>query len=457
MMGNRTLPHVSEYDELVLYTCARRGIPTEDESTTTGRPASARTTLYDAWLYGSLALPPEVTSLPALRPGTAPPADIGGLPLVGHTRLTIHWQRYAEYLSSFYAGEPGLHHLQAILRDALAPEIMQLVESPPNAVRVRAWWVNDAPELDDVAWESIALGPCRRTRLSIVRGVPRASVPPLPLPAGRRLTVAFFDPGGRAPTPVREALEAPVPGVTVVSLDGADPRAALGEAARAGVEVVHVVADAWVPLGLEGLLDFPSGATLGPAELQQTLRGSRVAIVTLSAPAEPRVGRDGLPRVFHGFARFGRAMGDGLSVVAPLGPVGPSELTRFWRTFYARLAQSLDVEDAVVEATPSPLLAPFVLFLRHRLGRQFWQGTLDEQGELVQFGSSRDALPVSPAQASADLAASSDLLDAAVALRKRYAELGLSFPGGDLIDKEHDRQRALAAYLDAVLAHRSER
>ena len=91
-------------------------------------------------------------------------------------------------------------------------------------------------------------------------------------------------------------------------------------------DLLSGVADGSVPLGVEGLLDFPGGATLTPAEACQIVRGSRVAILSLSAPSEPSVGRDGLPTVFHGFARFGRAVGEGLTVVAPLAPILSSRL-----------------------------------------------------------------------------------------------------------------------------------
>jgi hypothetical protein len=440
-VGAGRLSQVSSYDEILLHTCG----PTVEVA----GPPGLRTTRYHGWLYSRLPLPAQPADLVSIPPGAAPPREIGGLPLVGHEEITFHRRRYAEYLSAFYDGDEGLHRLQGFLADTLSPALLGMLRSPPAGSRLRAWWLNEAPELEDVPWEGVGLGWGRPARLSIARGRPRATVPPMPLAPDRPLTVALIDPDGLAPDPLRSALDDLGPAVAVVRIEEKDPRKALSEAARAGVEVVHLCADASVPLGVEGLLDFPGGATLMPAEAGELLRGSRAAILALAAPASPRVDRDGLPTVFHGFARFGRAMGDGLTVVAPLGPVAPPELARFWRTFYARFAETLDVEDALVEAAPCPLRTPLVLFLRHRFGRQFYRHAGDPDDVSFDPGGESAA---SPAQASADLAVSGELLDAAITLQERYAALGRPFPSGALIDRERERQQALAAYLDDALA-----
>ena len=49
------------------------------------------------------------------------------------------------------------------------------------------------------------------------------------------------------------------------------------------------------------------------------------------------------------------------------------------------------------------------------------------------------------------------VLEAAQSLQQRYAELGLEFPGNDLIHEEVERERALASYLEALLAREKSR
>ncbi|APR80032.1 Hypothetical protein A7982_05379 [Minicystis rosea] len=449
-MAARIRSQVSAYDEILLYTAPHIGPAAE-----IAVPPSIRTTRYHGWLYTKLPLSSPPLDLASIEPEAEPPHTIGGLPLVRHEELVIHWRRYGEYLSAFYDGDEGLHRLEGFLGDTLSPGLFQLPKSlPPELLRaassrLRAWWVNASPELEDLPWENIALGWSRPGRLSFARGRPPATVPPLSIEPDRPVTIALIDPGHRIPEPVERALHDLGPSLDVMSLDDGDPHEALARAARAGVEMVHIIADGSVPLGIEGLLDFPSGMTLMPAEVSHILRGSRVAILALSAPAEPQLGRDGLPTVFHGFARFGRAMGDGLTVVAPIGPVAADELPRFWRTFYTRFAETLDVEDALVEAVPSPLRTPIVLFLRHRYGRQFYRHADDFDN--MSFGPGTET-STTPAQASADLAVSSNLLAAAVALQERFAARGLPFPSAELIEKERERQRALAAYIDASLS-----
>ena len=180
------------------------------------------------------------------------------------------------------------------------------------------------------------------------------------------------------------------------------------------------------------------------------LHGSRAAILSLSTPDAPRLDAQGLPTVYRGFARFGRAIGDGLSVIAPFGPIAPLDLRSFWRELYQRFAEVLDVEDALISANPHPLTVPMVLFLRHRFGRQFTRGA----GQSVEPGPGGS---FDPAQMSADLSLSSGLLEAAQSLQQRYAELGLEFPGSDLIHAERARERALASYLEALLAREKSR
>jgi hypothetical protein len=451
------LPQVSEYDEVVFYSAPCIGPRCEGDVSASSGPPGGRITRYHGWIYSKSALPVTLGEVMKIQTATVPPHQIGGLPLVGHEEMSIHWRSYAEYLSAFYSGEEALIALRKLLFGSFSGGLLSLIKAaPPEGTRLRLWWVIDAPEIEDIPWEPLAHGQeSPLPRLSIVRGRPPVSVPPLPIAPGRRLTIAVVDPAGLAPEPLGSALDEVRGAVEIVRLDSMDPREALHQAARAGAEIVHLVADASVPLGVEGLLDFSGGATLTPMEASQLLRGSRVAILSLSAPANPHVGHDGLPTVFHGFARFGRAIADGLTVVAPLGPIAPPELGRFWREFYRRFAEELDVEDALAVATPCPLVVPVVLFLRHRIGRQFTRRATDP-GDVV-FDPGGAAGLASSAQVSAELAISGGVLEGAIALQNGYAALGRVFSGKDLIDRERERQSALASYLDDALSRGKER
>lgn len=455
-MDAGSLPQVSEYDEIVLYSVPFLGSSlVGDEASAPAASTGQRVTRYHGWIYSKMELPVPVGELIAPGLGTQPPPlQIGGLPLVGHEELRVHWRSYAEYLSFFYSGKEALLELRRLLYGSFSGGLMRLLPAAPReGSRARLWWMNEAPELEDVPWELLAHGQTPPPRLSIVRGRPPVSVSPLPISPGRPLTVGVFDPADLAPAPLREALEDARSHVEIVRLDSSDPRRALSQAASSGFEMVHLVADGSVPLGVEGLLDFPGGATLTPAEACEIVRGSRVAILSLSAPAEPFVGHDGLPTVFHGFARFGRAVADGLTIVAPLAPVAPNELGRFWSAFYRSFAEVLDVESALAAATPCPLLVPVVLFLRHRFGRQFTRHAANPD----DFSFDPGAALASSAELSAELSMAGKLLDAAEALQKRYAELGLVFPGKEQIDKARARQGALASYIDDELCRGKER
>jgi hypothetical protein len=444
-MNTPIFPRVSRYDEVAIYTAPRPGLGLEEES---GAPSShPRISHYDNWVYSSL-LPVRSDAAKAPGGGVAPALEMGGLPLVVYFESSFQWLSYAEYLAVFLAGGENFLSLEKSLDRSRAPKLLLGKPPPPEGIRLRIWWLNAAPEMEDISWESVCYPTGRPPRLWQVRGAPCVSVPPLPLAPDRQLTIAVFDPAGLAPEPLLLAFEDIRPSVTILKLEAKDPREALREAARAGVEVVHVVADGRVPLNdVDGLLDFPDGALLTPGEAHSMLRGSRAAILSLSAPASPHLDAQGLPTVYRGYARFGRAIGDGLSVVAPLGPVAPLELRRFWREFYQRFVEVLDVEDALVSATPYPLKVPMVLFLRNRLGRQFTRCA--ESDVDLKTGVPGSA---NPARASAELAISGSLLEAAQTLQQRYAELGLEFPGKGLIRDESEREQALATYLDAVLA-----
>lgn len=411
---------------------------------------------YHAWIYTKLSLAALGLGEPgAADLGGAPPpaAEAGGLPLVGHEELSVHWLSYAEYLSSFYGGEEALRELRRRISVSISRGLREIVRLRPRAPqRLRIWWSTETPELEDLPWEILFLGARRPPNLSLVRGGPGRIVPPMPLQQGQPLRVAVVDPTGGAPAALAEALADVGPGIEAVWIEEDDARKALSAAVRAGVELVHVVADGVEPLGLEGLLEFSGDEedTLSPLELAAMLRGSSVTILSLTPPEIPRVGHAGMPSVFHAFARFCHESGDGPTIAAQLGPMHPGVSREFWRAFYQQLATALDVEEAMMSASQRPLTAPVVLFLRHRFGRQFTrQGDETRRSPAwptLGSGPTPD-VPLTPAQVTADLSCSRELLDAAKTLEARYASLGLEFPGKRLIERESRRQ----AWLDEAI------
>ncbi|WP_437959781.1 hypothetical protein WME76_09140 [Sorangium sp. So ce119] len=432
-----------------------------------GRPAPRATggrvcRRYHAWIYTKLALSSlELGDPGAADPGVAPPPapEVGGLPLIGHEEIAVHWLSYAEYLSSFYGGEEALLELRRRVAGSISRGLRALLRLRPRAPqRLRIWWSPESPELEDLPWEILFLGERRPPCLSIVRGDPGRVVPPLPLRPEQPLRVAVVDPTGGAPAALADALEDLGPGIEVAWIEEDDARKALSVAIRAGFEVLHVVADGAAPLGLEGLLEFSGDEedTLSPLELSAMLRGSNVTILSLTPPEIPRVGHGGMPTVHHAFARFCHDSAGCPTIAAQLGPMHPRVSREFWRAFYQRLAAALDVEDAMMSASERPLMTPVVLFLRHRFGRQFTRQDDDTRRSPAWPTSGAGQtpagdVPLTPAQVTADLSCSRDLLDAARTLEARYASLGLEFPGKALIERESQRQAGLDEALEQSL------
>ena len=407
---------VSTYDEIAL-----RAAPAEGAA-----PGEISVCVYTRLPF------PRDAAAPAPRADSPP--ELGGLPLAGEERIALRGR--------------GDASLRAPLQGEIARALAALLRARlPDERPVRVWWSSEAPELEDVPWEILALGEHRPPRSSLVRGIPRGSAPPLPIPPGQPLRVALFDPAGLAPASLVDALAAMGPEVRAERLDERDPREALGAAVRAGFEVIHLIAGASVPLGVEGLLDFPGDATLTPPEISALLRRSRAVVLALGAPPEVRAER--------GFTRVARGIEEGPSIVAPIAPVSIEETARFFGAFYPRLAASLDAEDALAFAAPSPNRAPFALHLRQRFGRQLVRSE-PGPGDVVFDPGGANTRPAL-ADVCADLAIAGKLLDAARALERRYAASGRAFPGAGLLDRERDRQRGLAAYLDAALRRERDR
>ncbi|WP_437984356.1 hypothetical protein [Sorangium sp. So ce117] len=461
-MTTRPSAQISRYPE-ILVRIAPLCLAEPVTPRTTGRRVCRR---YHAWIYTKLDISSLLLGDPgAVEPGGAPPPpEMEGLPLIGHEEICVTWLSYAEYLSIFYGGEEALLELRRRLVGSISRGLGAILRLRPRAPRrLRIWWSTESPELEELPWEILFLGVHRPPCLSIVRGIPGRVVPPLSLREGQPLRVAVVDPTGGAPASLSEALEGLGSSIEVAWIEEDDARNALSAAIQAGFEVIHVVADGMVPLGLEGLLEFSGDEddTLSPLELTSMLRGSSATILSLTPPEVPRVGHGGMPTVYHAFAHFGHQSGDGPTIAAQLGPMHPRVYREFWRAFYERLAVSLDVEDAMMAASQRPLLTPVVLFLRHRFGRQFTR-----QGDEARrsptwptFGAGQTPegdVPLTPAQVTADLSCSRDLLDAAKMLEARYASLGLEFPGKGLIEREGQRQAALDEALEQSLSEDTE-
>ncbi|WP_437679668.1 hypothetical protein [Sorangium sp. So ce131] len=443
------------YHEIVVRIAPseRQAGPVTGALATSGGGAPRR---YDAWIYTRLPLPVELGKVEPVAGGAAPPPEVGGLPLIGHEEISVTWLSYGEYLSLFYGGEESVRELRRRVGGSISGGLRGLWQLKPRPERrLRLWWSSQTPELEDLPWEILELGGRRPPRFSIVRGSPGKAAPPLPVLEGEPLRVAVIDPAGGAPVALSDALSSLGPGVEVVWIEQEDPCKAIAEAASAGCQVLHLVADGAVPFGLEGLLELScdEDETISPRELAAMLRGSRVAVLALTPPESPRIGHLGMPTVFHAFARFGHDSGEGPTIVAQLGPMPPPAIRDFWSAFYERLAASFDVEDAMSSAAQRPLVTPVVVFLRHRLGRQFCRP--DDPAlrcpawTTVGTGQTpSDQVLLTVAQVTADLSITRELLDAARRLETRYTSLGLDFPGARAVAEEHKRQCRLDEAID---------
>lgn len=355
---------------------------------------------------------------------------------------------------------------------------------------LRIWWSSAIPDLVDLPWELLAYEGHRQAKgnFSFVRGVPsRTPIPRIPVTGSLKL--AFIDAGVRTPDALYAALK-DLPGVAVTRMEE-PPRRALQRAIREGFELVHMVADGSVSHSYECVLYLSSSTqlqqqrssplmrrilrlalgaavrlrtilgnnlinrmndyiyeeldieTCSSGELSVLFNGSRVAILSLTAPKtsddDPnRLDGTLLPSIYRVFATLGNSPLPLPNIVAPLGPLTDEQLTQFWREFYTRLAEpsSYSVEEALEYAQGGDLTAPIALFLRQRLGREFARPTPEKPAPTKE-----------PTLINSELQAARELIEQLQAIDSKYEGLADKISDTDVIAREQTRQGHLEREL----------
>jgi hypothetical protein len=408
-------PGSTRFDEVLLAASPGGGL---------GSRAPVRS--YTVLTYTNLdvPLPPPEESIVAGRA-----REVGGLRLAGTGRITVRWTRYKEYLDYFYELMKAPHLLRERLLEAMSPGLEEAFSGAWAQGRpLRLWWSSESPELEELPWELLASSVQGRG-VSVVRGTPGDYAPLLPLRQGLRLALI----GAEAAEP--GLLEALKPGgpIEVQALDG-PLRAALQAAVAGRFELVHLVADGIVSAGNEGLLRARE-ETLSPFDLCDAVARSRVTILALSPPRLPRV-VDDIPAVYRAFSHLGSSFRDGApTVVAPVGPMPDGQVHDFWRSLYQGLAQTLSVEQALIQARLSGPPAPVAVFLHHRLGQEFSRRTMADP----EFD---------PVRLNATVKASRDLLEHLQAIDARYGDLAASQPS-PLREAEQERLSTVETTLES--------
>lgn len=410
----------SRYDEVLLTVSLGR-------DSLRSRDRSKRA--YDVLVYTNLdpPIPPPDEDVLAGRP-----REVGGLRLAGTGSIVVRWSRYKEYLSSFHELSKSPQLMRQRLLETMSSELDLLFAGGWARARpLRIWWSNEPPELDELPWEVLAHGGGSGASISVVRGTPGDYAPLVPLRQGLRLAVI----GAEAEPGLTQALSGLPAPMNVRFIDGPLPPA-LRQAAREDFELVHLVADGTVSLGFDGIL-HARDETLSPVELRAALAASRVTILALSPPAQPKT-VDDVPSVFRAFTHLGSGCQTGPTLVAPVGSLGPWDDQMFWGRFYTQLAAKLSVEEALLEARATGPAPPVALFLRHRLGREFsWRSTGDAS--------------VDPARLSAHVKASRELLQNLEAIDARFTHVATPLSATRSVDtaaalpfasrKEEEEQR----------------
>lgn len=431
-------PELVRYNEVVVRCIPQPGI-TEMRRQRSRPPGDAATQAYAALIYTDLDMP----SLRITDPAPAgQPRDVAGLPLVGVEQIVVRWSRYQDYLRMFSGGEKDAWLMRERLFETLSPGLERLFAQPQDQQPLRLWWYSETPELDDLPWELVvyASGNQQPGQFSFVRGLPAEPAPLTPLENGLRLAVC----GSQPPPGLQAALEQCGAAVHLIQL-GSNVRQALQEAVKTGCELVHIIADGTVSLAFEGLLSYvlPDGtsAALTSSELDRILLGSRVSLISLSAPDLP-LDPDQAPTAYRAFSYLSRLRQAPPTILAQHGPLPPPQAEGFWAVFYQELADRLSIEEAVVSARTSVPGLPLALFLRHRAGREFRRWPIS-----FTSGEGR-SLYAQPNSMFGYLQVSRDFLERLAAIDAQFKDLPDNLTDSSLVEQVRIQQADIARALD---------
>lgn len=363
---------------------------------------------------------------------------------------------------------------------------------------VRIWWNCTPAELSELPWELLAckLRKTKGSLFSFVRGLPSDPLPKVPLRESR-LRLAFIHDPERTPEALKTAMEELGKSTLEVIKLTNPPQEALEFVAEEGIELIHLVTDGAVSLSGEGVLYFTQHAhdedsqhpKLTPAmrhfyrlvlnnsskfryifkdkqllewnmrlarrleiescpasKLHATLRGSRVALLSLSTliaddDDSERLAGSLLPSVYRAFCALGNSPHALPNIVAPLGAGDSEAITKFWESFYKRLASPdcYSVEEALaagLQASPTVLMS---LFLRQRLGREF--ATHDPaQATTIE----------EPTRVNANLQIARSLLEQLQAIDENYKDIDSQVAATPDVQEECQRQTQLVQEIASL-------
>lgn len=356
---------------------------------------------------------------------------------------------------------------------------------------VRLWWNCSPAELTELPWELLAfdLRKKKGSLFSFVRGLPSDPLPKVPV-KGPRLRLAFIHDPERTPEGLKTAMaELGKSTLEVIDLTK-PPREALEYVAEQGIELVQLVSDGAVSLSGEGLLYFAKSSPDGdsktikltptmrrlyrlalnyssqlryivkdkkllewntrlakrldiescPAsELHAMLHGCRVALLCLSTPTTDdddieRLDGTLLPSVYRAYSAIGNSMLSLPNILAPLGACDSDALSKFWQSFYKRLASPdcYSVEEGLAAGLHEEPTVLISLFLRQRLGREF-----------TTHVPARTATIEEPTRACANLQVARSLLEQLRAIDENYKDIDSQVAATVDVHQESQRQAGI--------------
>jgi hypothetical protein len=356
---------------------------------------------------------------------------------------------------------------------------------------LRMWWNCTPTELAELPWELLAcdLRKQKSTLFSFVRGLPSTPLPKIPV-KDSRLRLAFIHDPERTPERLKTVItELGQSMLEVIELTK-PPREALEYVVDEGIELVHLVTGGAVSLSGEGLLYFAKTSheehsktvevtpvrrlfyrlwlmylprlrylvtderllawnerltrqlaieSCSPSELHSMLHGSRVAVVSLSTPEtddDDITSLDGalLPSVYRAYSAIGNSILQLPNLVAPLGACDSESLSKFWKSFYQRLASPdcYSVEEALAAGLQDEPTVLMSLYLRQRLGRDF-TANVPESATAIE----------EPTRVCANLQVARSLLEQLRAIDENYKDIGSQIAVTAGVHQESQRQEKL--------------